>query len=327
MPELSIIVPIYNSAETLTGTVQSVLAQTYQDFELILVDDGSRDNSYRICQAFAATEPRIVVLQQENGGVSSARNAGIEAARGDFITFVDADDYLDPTAYACMIAVIKEKGADICVCGVCIEGEYRPLSHAQAEIEVQHKPLELLLNKQWFIDSCWNKIYRRDLIGDSRFQEAYSYSEDKLFVFELLSKAQRAVRVDSRFYHYIQREKSLSRLDREQTWISNFKVNQYIYQTLQDVFVTPEQKRYLLQSYGKAIISLLRYDIRHRRKSSYRSILRQYGQVIDTFIAEGALSLGKRLEYRTYASTYALASLIHYYGQGRFLKRKNFKRR
>ena len=113
MPAITIIVPIYNTACYISHCVDSILSQTFPDFELILVDDGSPDNCPAICDEYAAKDPRVIVIHKENGGVSSARNAGLDIAKGEYITFVDSDDWLHPDFLHHGISLCRQQELDI----------------------------------------------------------------------------------------------------------------------------------------------------------------------------------------------------------------------
>ena len=117
MPELSIIVPVYKVEKYLPKCLDSILAQTFTDFELILIDDGSPDRCGDICDEYAAKDDRLIVIHQENKGVSAARNAGLDIARGEYIGFVDSDDWIEPEMYETMLATAKESEAEIVACG------------------------------------------------------------------------------------------------------------------------------------------------------------------------------------------------------------------
>jgi glycosyltransferase involved in cell wall biosynthesis len=117
MPQISIIVPVYRAEKTLETCVNSVLAQTFGDWELILVDDGSDDESGRMCDTFSAADARIKVIHQQNAGVSAARNAGIAEASGDWIAFLDSDDWLEPQMYETLLNEMHKTGADTAGCG------------------------------------------------------------------------------------------------------------------------------------------------------------------------------------------------------------------
>lgn len=311
---LSIIVPVYNNADYLWQTLTTILNQTYQDFELLLVDDGSTDDSLTICKEVAARDRRIRVMEKENGGVSSARNYGLEAAKGHYIAFVDGDDCLDADMYEQMIAVLQREQADFVNCRVIKENTFHPLPYRDCEVTVHDHPLTCLSQKDHFIDSSLNKVYLRTFIGETRFDETISYSEDKLFVTELFFKAKRVALMDHVFYHYIQHRDSLSWQDSYAVWAGNFKVNQRIYQWIQSRDdADGDIKTSIFHGYVKSIIALLRYDIKYRQKDQFEKTLALYKNDLHRFMRETSLTLAKRLEYWTYIHSYFFASLVHYY--------------
>ena len=168
---LSIIIPVYNVRQWLEGTVTSVLNQTYRDFELILVDDGSTDSSPAICDAYADMDPRIIVIHKENGGLSDARNAGLDIAKGEYIGFVDSDDFVHPMMYETMIRVSRRVDADIIQCSFYRFFEEDPICFAKVEDE----PETTCLNAadflvEYYPDNCHrfsttvcNKLYKNKI--------------------------------------------------------------------------------------------------------------------------------------------------------------------
>ena len=131
MPKISIIVPVYNVEKYLEKCVRSILAQTFTDFELILVDDGSPDSSGAMCDQFAEQDQRVKVIHKENGGLSDARNAGIEIATGEYLGFVDSDDYIADDMYELLYTNIVKEDADLSICGIydVYEGKELSLIH------------------------------------------------------------------------------------------------------------------------------------------------------------------------------------------------------
>ena len=121
MPKLSVIVPVYNTEKYLRQCVDSILGQTLSELEIILVNDGSKDNSGVICDEYAAKYDQVTVIHKENGGVSSARRAGVAAAKGEYVAFVDSDDWIDPDMYAQMLASAREHDADAVLCDILFE--------------------------------------------------------------------------------------------------------------------------------------------------------------------------------------------------------------
>lgn len=315
--KLSIIIPVYNNESYLRSTLQSVLGQTYSDFEVLVVDDGSTDSSLNICQEFARKDKRIRVIQKENGGVSSARNCGIEEAVGRYIAFVDGDDCIDPEMYDVMIAVLEETGADFVNCCVVKEHGYTLQPYKKGDVEVSRCPLEYLAKKECFIDSSLNKVYRRELIGNTRFDEDISYSEDKLFVVKIILKTEKIALVPNTFYHYIQHENSLSWQDNEAVWTGNFQVHQQIYQRMLDMHITGPVLDSAFRGYALSIIALLRYAVKHRHKNEYDQNLKKYKATLKQFLRTTPMPLAKKIEYLTYTTSYRLASLVHYHAKRR----------
>jgi len=214
-PLISIIIPIYNVEKYLPACLDSVLAQTYQNLEIILVDDGSPDGSGAICDAYAASDARIRVIHQKNGGVSSARNTGLDAASGAFIGFVDPDDYIEPGMYEVLYNQLQASGADIVQCGYVWEedGKEDVFFHHSGEIQL-HDGLyciqELLtVEKPWW--AVWNKLYRSKLLQELRFCTGLRVGEDILFTFQIFLQINQLVSVKRPLYHYVCRPFSLAK--------------------------------------------------------------------------------------------------------------------
>lgn len=317
-PSLSIIMPVYNNECYVQDTLESVLAQTYRDMEVLVIDDGSTDNSLVLCQKMASRDERVRVIPKENGGVSSARNRGLAEAQGRYIAFIDSDDCIDAKMYEVMIDVLEREKTDFVNCRVIKESAYKAIPYEAGTVEVSNLPLNYLSKKGCFIDSSWNKVYRRELIGDIRFNEKLAYSEDKLFVTEILLKARSIALVSNIFYHYIQHEDSLSRKDTKDVWIGNFKVHERIYRRLEEDGIIGAVLDSAFRGYVRSIIALLRYDIKYRCEEDYNRTLNEHREVLKRFLRDTPMPLGKKLEYLTYTTSYGLASLVHYYPKRRW---------
>lgn len=187
-PELSVIIPVYNVEQYLGECLDSIMAQTFRNFECILVDDGSTDRSGKICDEYAQKDSRFIVLHTANGGLSAARNTGIAAAKGEYLGFVDSDDYIDPRMLSTLVANIKESGADISACGyihLFTDQElpealpFPPTGGKGFSVMDRTEALHfLLVNTHGYTIVC-NKIYRRsgkDILFDLRSFEDVVYS-------------------------------------------------------------------------------------------------------------------------------------------------------
>lgn len=217
-PKISVIVPVYQVEETLDKCVESIIGQTYKNLEIILVDDGSPDNCPAICDSWAEKDSRIKVIHKENGGVSSARNAALDAATGDFIGFVDSDDWIEPEMYSSLIQKISESKKNIALCSyyaVEISGE-RYECRCVDDKEVLDKDdyfrFIVLGGDGGYI---WNRLYDADILKEVRFDEDIWYSEDLLFNFKAAQKSNGAAILDKIEYNYVQKR------IKEQAWVMN----------------------------------------------------------------------------------------------------------
>ena len=206
-PLISIIVPVYNSEKFLKECVSSIENQIYKNIEVILVNDGSKDNSGAICDELMEAYPNITVIHKANGGASSARNRGLEIASGEYVSFIDSDDYIHPKMYLTLFTLMKHNDVDIVGCNFC-----RVSSDGSKRLKVmriQKKPIlqyedenilkDFLISK---LDcSPCNKLYKRATIGDLRFPEGV-INEDKVFLFLLYSKIPRLLYTNEILYYY-----------------------------------------------------------------------------------------------------------------------------
>ena len=207
---ISIIVPVYNAQPFLERCLKSILGQTYKDIQLVLVDDGSVDRSGQICDEFAAKDSRILVIHQKNAGVSAARNAGLQAATGEYIGFVDADDYIAPDMYE---QALNQLGDHDMVMWDAVT--VWPDGKTQADTIDLLKTDSSLQKKDWSPDllrymagAVWRCLYRRELLEDVRFPVGIKLSEDRLFNMEAMGKAQSLAYFKQGLYYRVVREGS-----------------------------------------------------------------------------------------------------------------------
>lgn len=203
---LSVVVPVYNSAKYLNTCLQSLVAQTYTDLEIILVDDGSTDVSPAICDWYAEKYEFIRVMHKQNGGVHDARNIGLENSNGDVIAFIDSDDLMDPQAFEIMIQVLEKTDADVVACG--FKTEYGKIKLEQYYKDIP-SPREFLGGtaaakgiSNGLTGFIWNKIIRKDVIGDLRFRDDIPICDDLFFNYQLMLRINKAALIDLPFYHY-----------------------------------------------------------------------------------------------------------------------------
>ncbi len=225
---LSIIVPVYNAEKHLDRCVKSILSQTYGDIELILIDDGSSDACPAMCDSWAGRDWRVRVIHKKNNGASSARNAGLDMASGEYIGFVDADDFAEPDMYETLMKKVLENNADRSGCG------YFDSSRPD-EIQVEGK-ITVLSDRKSIIsysacgkhNNVWRSVYSKKAIGKIRFDESLVIAEDWLFNYEVSKNVSVQADTDKRLYHYESAPDSLmSRLSGKKV-IDRITVLEYI---------------------------------------------------------------------------------------------------
>ena len=207
---VSVIVPVYNVEKYLARCIDSILAQTYQNLEIILVDDGSPDGCGKICDAYAQRDNRVVVIHKENGGLSSARNAGIEQAKGEFIAFVDSDDWLDCSYVEKLRTTLVETNADMAACMFCRvknEKDQRKFFNENIHVIEQEKYVAVFSENSYAGYAC-NKLFKSDIIKskDIRFDEKIFNGEDFPFVLEYVHNVDKIVFIKQDLYFYFFRE-------------------------------------------------------------------------------------------------------------------------
>lgn len=219
--ELTVVVPVYNVEKYLSKCIESILNQTLTVDEIILVDDGSKDRSGEIAEEYAEKYENIKVIHQKNGGLSSARNTGIDAATKEYIAFVDSDDYIAPTMYEVLMERLKKYDADISICGVWYEQEegekYTPYPADIARIWNKTESLIQLNSYQYFNMSFCDAIFKRNLFEMTAFGEGAlrfpvgKLCEDFYLMHRIVARAERVTYTSTPFYYYVQRGNSISR--------------------------------------------------------------------------------------------------------------------
>ena len=239
-PLVSIILPVYNAQNHLARCVGSICAQTYRNIEIIILNDGSKDQSLPVCEEFRQKDPRILLVDKANSGVSDTRNLGLKLASGKYVEFVDSDDYLDPDFTERLVAAAEENEADFVIAPykmVIPAGASKPeqvLDKIQDELGVMSvaRPPEVreygflpagvydkdtfalrLMDKpaSYFYGVLWNKLYRRDLLAahDIRFTSEMRWAEDLVFNMQYIQYAERFVAIDKPGYYYVQNPQSI----------------------------------------------------------------------------------------------------------------------
>lgn len=204
---VSVIVAAYNIEGYLNRCMDSLLAQTYPALEIILVDDGSTDGTPAVCDQYGKEHENVKVIHRRNGGLSAARNSGLDVATGDFIGYVDGDDWVEPHMYEALVGACLEVGAQVAMCN------YREIGEGAQDFHPTGKRLELTMQEAMGLylqanppypvyNSVWSKLFSRELVKDIRFVEGKS-SEDIMYTTWALTRAEKCVLLDEAFYNYV----------------------------------------------------------------------------------------------------------------------------
>lgn len=225
---ISIIVPVYNAEKYLRETIYSILNQDFHDFELILINDGSKDKSLEICNEFEQKYPQIRVFDQKNSGVSAARNKGLREAKGEYIAFADADDLLEEDMLSTLYNCAKEYNADVVSCGAGLVEDGKIVREEYGTNSIKVYDLNEAL-KFFFIGNkvnigVWTKLFKKELLNDITFLEDKRINEDKFFIFEALVKANKFVVYDVTKYLYCKREDSATTREFDERWFDSLDI-------------------------------------------------------------------------------------------------------
>ena len=211
-PLISVIVPVYKSEQYLEMCIDSIVNQTYKNLEIILVDDGSPDNCGQLCDEYATTDLRIRVIHKENGGVSHARNVGLEFANGEYISFVDSDDWIEPNMLELLWESLKLNNADMSCCGrydVYNNKRIRGLCPIHKEVISSEAMLVKILRSQECDVACWDKLFHRSLLKNITFPVGEIH-EEAAIIHKIVSRAKKISLLNIPLYNYRHREQSLT---------------------------------------------------------------------------------------------------------------------
>ena len=213
MEKISVIIPIYKVEKYLERCINSVVNQTYENLEIILVDDGSPDDCPRICDKWAEKDERIIVVHKENGGLSDARNAGMKVMTGDYVFFVDSDDWIHKDTIRILKQYEEKHGVDIVECKAQVtSGEVDEASLEADSVETKvyntAEAMAALLRDYPLRQTVWNKLYRKDVVEGVLF-EVGKYHEDEFWTYQVIDRAEKILYVDVELYYYFQRSDSI----------------------------------------------------------------------------------------------------------------------
>ena len=319
---ITIIVPVYKVENYLSRCVDSILKQTYTDFRLVLVDDGSPDKCGKICDEYAEKDSRIVVIHKENGGLSDARNAGLDwfykQNDSNYILFADSDDWLHPQHLEILMRPINEKGVKISVCGYertddFNSEEYQAYENTDYEITY---PENLLVEHFWNYNYAWGKLYHKSVFQDIRYPVGKNF-EDTFTTYKVLYKCENIAFTNTPLYYYFRNEAGISRspwneselviFDAMREQLTFYKEKGYIraYEKEHELFVHHH-------AYQIVRIKENKKDLKKNKKilKKIRSDLRRYLKMHKDKYTVHTMTYSYEAAYPVFMGLYRLASLI-----------------
>lgn len=242
---ISVIVPVYNVEPYLRKCLDSVIDQTYRDIEILVIDDGSTDGCGRICDEYAERDERVKVFHTENRGLSCARNLGLDEAQGEWIGFVDSDDWIEPDMYECLLSRALETGADVVECGYYNEHKNEIITNKRKDLLLSGQEAVSALLRGELSNSVWNKLWKKKCFSSVRFPPGRVF-EDVATTYLVFYTAELVVTAVDCKYHYYWREFSLSRSQNANNklghWLSDKERYDYLYRKvggdLQDILLS-----------------------------------------------------------------------------------------
>lgn len=331
---LSVIVPIYKAEKYLKRCVDSILNQTYSELEIILVDDGSPDGCPKICDSYKKIDSRIIVIHQKNSGVSAARNAGLDRASGEYITFVDSDDYIEPQMYSSMMQIAQKYNCDIVMCD-CIK-EYtnhteiythdiRSGYYSKKQLENEYFSHLLIMENMEYpaTISNWLIIFKNNkTFSNVRYVEGIRYSEDWLFGACLIYQANSFYYMKGQaFYHYYMNDQSATHIYVPNKWddyeILYFKLVDYFGKCTDYDFSEQLDKVLLFLIYnavGETLFSLELKDLEKVKKAKM-ILLKDYVRSMFRRVRVSVLQISWKMKIITYIYKYCIGLRIYIYIQ------------
>lgn len=301
--KISVIVPIYKVEMYLNKCINSIVNQTYKNLEIILVDDGSPDTCPQICDDWAKKDDRIKVLHTKNSGVASARNSGLKVATGDYIGFVDSDDWIDEDMYEFLLNYFTDD-TDFVRCS------YRKINNGTTEDFFNNGKVEVLNSNQYLIklfsdntlnSNCWCKLYKRPLIGNAEFPENIKIGEDHYFNYIITKKAKKIITVNKSKYNYVLRNSSATNNENINSWLQNVYQHKIIFETEKN---NEETSGYAADCFASWSLDLIALCVKYNKLKSkeYKENQRILKESFSNLLK---VNLNKKLVFKLLLNRYA----------------------
>lgn len=276
-PIVSVVIPVYNVEKYLAKCIESVQNQTLENIEIVLVDDGSTDKSGAICDEYALKDERIVVIHQRNGGLAHARNTGIELARGEYIGFIDSDDWIDITMYEELVNEFAKKDIDVVCSGIKLvgsTGDIKEIEYVKENVILKGEEISRLLLKRKFSVSCCNKLFKRNLFKDRHFTVGKTNEDFELLFYLFLQVKQVGILANS-YYYYRKNETSIT------SGIKNVKIFDLYYNACECLeYVQKFKKELKNEAFNYMIYQARFFLIRLLNEGKTKEFKQQYNDIL-----------------------------------------------
>ena len=276
MKKASIIIPVYNCQEIIGRCLNNIIEQIDETYSIILVNDGSTDNTAKVCEKYCEKYNNVVLLNQRNAGPGAAREKGIKNSNSEYVFFIDADDYVEKGFFDTLLSTVESTDSDIAYCGYNIVDEEGIIIESKiykyVEVKGEHGSLEYYLKQKNIDNFLWNKIFKRVLFDDVEFKYLYA-GEDYCINVQVFSKANKIVSVSKALYNYVQTKNSLCRKDFSISRLDNIVAGEFVYDFIKNRF--PELICYPsmhLASYAGQLYLAI-HKSNENRKEYYMNIL------------------------------------------------------
>lgn len=300
-PLISVIVPVYNVAEYLPECVDSIINQTYTNLEIILVDDGSTDDCPRICDAYASKDSRIRVIHKENGGLSDARNAGLDICTGELIGFVDSDDFIDKNMYFKLYNASIKHTSDVSVChyindenGKCDQSKFACTMVLNSKYDMIH---QVFSGGGGTLSACL-KLYKHSIFDEVRFPKGRNY-EDAYIILSVIENASRMVVIPDNLYFYRKRIGSITKTDiwNDKMWDGIF-VYKHVLEVLKNNYpdLQNEGIRRLCWVYRENLARAMCVDDMREHTDDIKMVKKEFGEQIISFLRNPTISFRGKLD-------------------------------
>lgn len=328
---ISIIVPIYNVERYIKQCINSIVRQSYKNIEVILIDDGSKDNSGIICDYYSTKYKQVKVIHKENEGVSVARNIGIELSIGKYITFIDADDFVEPTYVESLYKQCVDKNADLSICGAIDIDDKNKIIKTSIEysklVDVQ-EAIKELLNEKYYSSVVWAKMYRRDLFKNIKFNKDIKIAEDLDVLYRVIDRCN-LINIDTskKLYYYRNRENSATTANYNNDWNNEIKICEDIISFIKNKY--PDILYFAIKRYIRINVTCINKIMKNNlnKKEELIELQNNIKKYKKNYLKNNNISIKNKIKYLVVIQKYPILRIIYLSNKMKKSKNSNYENR